>query len=91
LPRLSDSQDQFGNYAGDVAQEAVLPGEDSCVEGGGQQDVARRSATTDGSLTGNPLERSWQAVWQPEPTESGAGRITEFVRPVGRQQPKLSV
>jgi len=42
----------LGNPGGDVAQEDVLPGEDGCVQGDGQQDVARRSATTDGSLNG---------------------------------------
>jgi len=84
--KLADSQEQFGNSASDVAQEAVLPGEGGFAEGGEEQDVPSRSAPTDGRLAGNPLERSRRADWQPEPTEPGAGGIAELLRPACRQR-----
>ena len=39
-----------------------MPGADNWVQGGEEQDVPSRSAPMDGSLTGNPLERSCRAA-----------------------------
>ena len=64
--KLSDhrivSRDRYGNYAGDLAEEAALPCEDGRAEGDEEQDVPSRSPPMDGRLAGYPLELAWQAV-----------------------------
>jgi len=68
-----------------------MPGEDGYVEGGEEQDVPSRSASTDGRLTGNPMEQISQAAGRTSRRSQEQTGLLNWSAPAHRQQPNPTV